>query len=84
MKNHYTDAGFALKKAFIDNQSQCKKLFFFYFPFFPDRLTLQILEKSMLLEIKLVWPKVQSEKQTVGKTSKIIKNYIQHQQQQKI
>ena len=37
----------------------------------------------MLLEIKLVWPKVQSEKQTVGKTSKIIKNYIQHQQQQK-
>ena len=46
LKNRYTDAGFALKKAFIDNQSQCKKLsFFFYFPFFPDRPTLQILKK---------------------------------------
>ena len=30
------DTGFALKKVFIDNQSQCKKLgIFFYFPFFP-------------------------------------------------
>ena len=48
--------GFALKKAFIDNQSQRKKLgIFFYFPFFSDRLTLQILKKkSVLPEIKLV------------------------------
>ena len=34
LKNHYMDAGFALKKAFIDNQSQCKKLgIFFLFSF---------------------------------------------------
>ena len=46
LKNRYTDAGFALKKAFIDNQSQCKKLgIFFYFPFLNDRPTLQILKK---------------------------------------
>ena len=42
------------KKAFIDNQSQHKKLgICFIFLFF---LTLQILKKSVLPEIKLVWP----------------------------
>ena len=46
LKNRYMDAEFALKKAFIDNQSQRKKLGnFFYFPFFPNRPTLQILKK---------------------------------------
>ena len=38
--------GFALKKAFIDNQSERKKLeIFFIFLFFSDRPTLQILKK---------------------------------------
>ena len=54
LKNRYTDAGFALKKAFIDNQSQCKKLeIFFYFPFFCDRPTLQILKKIRALGNKI-------------------------------
>lgn len=40
------DAGFAIIKVFIDIQSQSKKLgIFFYFPFFSDRPTLQILKK---------------------------------------
>ena len=58
LKNRYTDAEFVLKKAFIDNQSQCKKLGnFFLFSFFSDRQILQILKKkSVLPEIKLVWP----------------------------
>ena len=35
LKNRYTDAGFAQKKAFIDNRSQCKNLgIFFLFSFF--------------------------------------------------
>ena len=46
LKNRYTDVGFALKKFFIDNQSQRKKLgIFFYFPLFSHRPTLQILKK---------------------------------------
>ena len=46
LKNCYIDAGFALKKVFIDNQGQRKKLgTFFYFTFFSDRPTLQILKK---------------------------------------
>ena len=60
-KNRYVDAGFALKKVFIDNQSQRKKLgIFFYFPFFPDRPTdpSNFEKKSVLPEIKLVCPEL--------------------------
>ena len=60
LKNCYTDAGFALKKAFIDNQSQCKKQKigdFFLFSFFVRPTDPSNFEKkSVLLEIKLVWP----------------------------
>ena len=47
LKNHNMDAGFALKKAFIANQSQHKKLgnFFFIYLFLSNRPNLQILEK---------------------------------------
>ena len=59
LKNRNTDAGFALKKAFIDNQSQRKKLGnFFYFPFFLTDRPFKFWKKSVLPEIKLVWPEL--------------------------
>ena len=40
-----------------DNQSQCKKLgIFFIFPFFLTDQPFQFCKKSMIPEIKLVWP----------------------------
>ena len=59
LKNRYTvDAGFALKKVFIDNQSQRQKLgIFFIFSFFPTDRPFKFWKKSVVPKIKLVWPK---------------------------
>ena len=59
LKTRNTDAGFALKKTSIANQSQRKKLGnFFLFSFFsrPTDRPFKFWKKSVLPEIKLVWP----------------------------